>query len=61
MAVTRRMRAMSGTRLATPNPRQGMRVHRWRKRYKPSDTAKRHRLSDRQPKTERVVSYSRRT
>lgn len=33
---------------------------RWIKRYKPSDTSHRHRIPDRQPKTTRVVSYTRR-
>ena len=37
------------------------RARRWTKRYKPTDTSKRHRLGDRQPKTQTVVSYTRRT
>lgn len=37
------------------------RARRWVKRYKPNDTAHRHRISDRQPKTQQVVSYMRRT
>lgn len=37
------------------------RARRWVKRYKPSDTSKRHRLADRQPKSQHVVSYNRRT
>jgi len=36
------------------------RRRRWRKRYKPTDVTHRHRLSDRQPKSVRVVSYTRR-
>jgi hypothetical protein len=36
------------------------RRRRWRKRYKPTDVSHRHRLSDRQPKSVRVVSYNRR-
>lgn len=38
----------------------GQRMRRWRKRYKRTDISKRHRLPDRQPKEERVVSYVRR-
>lgn len=30
------------------------------KRYRPTDVTKRHRLPDRQPKSVRVISYSRR-
>ena len=33
----------------------------WRKRYRPTDHAKRHRLRDDQPKTQRVRAYTRRT
>lgn len=58
MAVTTRSR--SGGRVTPMNPRIGMRQRRWRKMYKPSDVAHRHRLSDTQPKTEEVVSYRRR-
>jgi hypothetical protein len=36
------------------------RRRRWRKRYKPSDVSHRHRLQDRQPKSVRVISYTRR-
>ena len=62
MVVTRRMAAMAGVRPTRPNPRQGMRQRRRRvKRYKPQDTAHRHRLEDDQPKTTRVIAYRRRT
>ena len=37
------------------------RMRRFRKMYRPTDVAHRHRLEDRQPKTQRVVSYVRRT
>lgn len=37
------------------------RARRWIKRYNVRDTAHRHRLKDRQPKRQRVVSYTRRT
>jgi len=33
---------------------------RYRKRYKPSDVARRHRLKDRQPKAQKVRTYFRR-
>lgn len=36
------------------------RRRRWNKRYKPHDTAHRHRLGDRQRKTETVTTYKRR-
>lgn len=36
------------------------RSRRWRKRYKPSDVAHRHRLADRQPKTVEVTTHRRR-
>lgn len=36
------------------------RRRRWRKRYKPEDVSHRHRLADRQPKSVRVISYTRR-
>lgn len=63
MVVTRRQAALAGVR---PVPASNWidrmrRSRRWIKRYKPSDTAKRHRLEDRQPKTQQVVSYTRRT
>lgn len=61
MAVTRRMARMAGRAPVPGNPNIGARRRRWVKRYKPSDTAHRHRLKDRQPKTETVTSYSRRT
>lgn len=47
-------------RLVAPNPRIGMRQP-FRKRYRPNDHAKRHRLPDRRPKTQHVISYNRRT
>lgn len=61
MAVTRSMARRARTAPVAANPRIGMRRRRWIKRYKPSDVAHRHRLKDRQPKTETVTSYSRRT
>lgn len=61
MAITRSMARRAGRAPRAANPRIGMRRHRWVKRYKPSDMAHRHRLKDRQPKTEQVTSYSRRT
>jgi len=33
----------------------------WVKRYRPADWTKRHRIDDDQPKTTRVISYTRRT
>jgi hypothetical protein len=33
---------------------------RWIRRYRPNDHARRHRLPDNQPKTQRVISYTRR-
>lgn len=59
MVATRSM----GHRLVPGNPAidRMRRSRRFVKRYKPTDTAKRHRLSDRQPKTQQVVSYTRRT
>jgi lysyl-tRNA synthetase class I len=54
MAVTRSMAARETAQERMSSAR------RWIKRYKPSDSAKRHRLSDGQPKTSRVVSYTRR-
>jgi len=61
MVVTRRQRALSGTRPTAAQPDIGMRRRRWRKMYRPTDPHKRHRIRDSQPKTQRVVSYSRRT
>ncbi len=37
------------------------RIRRWIKRYKSTDTSHRHRIADRQPKSVRVVSYTRRS
>lgn len=52
----------SGAPLASYNDaiNRMRRSRRWVKRYRPTDVAKRHRLSDRQPKTQHVVSYTRR-
>lgn len=62
MAITRSQRRASGTQPIPGNPRTGMRQQRrWTKRYRPNDVAKRHRIKDGQPKTEQVVSYTRRT
>lgn len=62
MVVTRRQAALSGQR-----PVQRIdaidrirRSRRWVKRYKPQDTAHRHRIEDSQPKTQHVISYTRR-
>lgn len=41
--------------------RRNSAIQTWRKMYRPSDPHKRHRLHDSQPKTQRVVSYTRRT
>lgn len=60
MVVTRSQARRRNIRPTRPNPRTGMRAMRWRKMYRPNDHAKRHRLPDRQPKTEEVVSYRRR-
>lgn len=60
MALTRSMRRRTGAALTAPSARQGMRRRTWVKRYKPSDTAHRHRLSDTQPKEEEVSGYRRR-
>lgn len=62
MAVTRRQAALSGQ---APTPRNDAinrmrRGRRWVKRYRPNDHARRHRISDSQPKTQHVVSYTRR-
>lgn len=43
-----------------PSPRMQA-SRRWIKRYRPADTAHRHRIEDDQPKSERVTSYVRRT
>ena len=58
MAITR----SQGARLMTTvNEIQRLRrFRRFRKRYKPSDTAHRHRLKDRQRKTITVESHTRR-
>lgn len=63
MAITRRMRALSGTQPLPMNRAidRIRRARRWIKRYRPNDHAKRHRLHDTQPKTQHVVSYTRRT
>lgn len=37
------------------------RLENFRKQYRPNDRYHRHRLPDAQPKTQRVVSYTRRT
>lgn len=53
----------SGNRLYERDERIGMRMRRarrWTKNYKPSDIAHRHRIADSQPKSVRVVSYTRR-
>lgn len=41
--------------------RSSARTRAFIKRYRPNDSAKRHRLSDRQPKTQTVSGYTRRT
>lgn len=58
MAVTR-AGARHGQRLFRAEL-PGRRRH-WRKYYRPSDTAHRHRLPDRQPKTVQVDTYIRRS
>ena len=58
--VTTRSQASRGNFRLHDNPRV-VNSRRWRKRYKPTDRNKRHRLPDSQPKTTRVVSYTRRT
>lgn len=60
MAVTRRQSRASGRRPTPGNPRIGMRRHRWVKRYRPRDTSHRHRIKDRQPKSQQVSGYNRR-
>ena len=62
MVATRRQLALAGARpvVGTDAIDRIRRSRRWIKRYKPSDVSKRHRLSDSQPKTEHVVSYTRR-
>lgn len=58
-------RSMARGRRPVPRVRRPVRRapvrRRWIKRYRPSDRSKRHRLADAQPKTQRVVSYTRRT
>ena len=58
MAVTRSQSRL-GAALTRIN-HEIERRRRWRKRYKPTDVSHRHRLSDRQPKSVRVLSYTRR-
>lgn len=41
-------------------PARTQQSRRWIKRYRPRDTAHRHRIDDDQPKTQRVISYVRR-
>lgn len=60
MALTRAMRRRTGAALAQPSARMGMRRRRWVKRYRPGDTAHRHRLPDTQPKDTEVITYRRR-
>ena len=43
-----------------PATRRMQRARRWIKQYRPNDHAKRHRLNDDQPKTQHVISYTRR-
>ena len=58
MVVTR-SQSRSGTALTRMN-REIERRRRWKKKYHPHDTSHRHRLRDRQPKSVRVISYTRR-
>jgi hypothetical protein len=58
MVVTR-SQSRIGAALTRIN-REIDRRRRWRKRYRPTDVSHRHRLIDRQPKSVRVVSYTRR-
>lgn len=60
MVVTRSRARATGQAPVRANPRIGMRRRIWRKMYKPTDIAHRHRLRDGQPKEEEVVSYRRR-
>jgi hypothetical protein len=58
MAITR-SQSRQGAALMRIQREIGRR-QRWRKRYKPTDVAHRHRIRDSQPKSVRVVSYTRR-
>lgn len=61
MVTTRSQHRRAGTQPLAAQPLDRMRnSRRWIKRYKPTDTSHRHRLSDRQPKTQTVTSYTRR-
>lgn len=62
MVQTRSMAAGGGGLQRMVNEIQRLRRgRRWVKRYKPTDHAHRHRLNDRQPKSETVRTYQRRT
>lgn len=58
MVVTRGQQARTGQPLRERELQA--RRRRWRKHYRPTDTAHRHRLPDRQRKTEQVTTYVRR-
>lgn len=58
MAVTRSQTRSGGRSLSERE--LPARRRRWNKRYKDTDVAKRHRLPDRQSKTEVVTTYKRR-
>lgn len=60
MAITRSQTRSGASRLERFNREIGRR-QRYRKRYRPNDTSHRHRIADRQPKQQHVVSYYRRT
>ena len=59
--IEREQSRMRGERLREQWNNRRQQARRWVKRYHPHDYAKRRRLPDGQPKTQRVVSYVRRT
>lgn len=63
MVLTRNNRRQLGfrhTSLSQHALRRMRASRRWPKQYRTTDTAKRHRIRDGQPKSQRVVSYVRR-
>lgn len=58
--VTTRSQYQAWLQERMQNSRRGL-GRQWRKRYKVTDPSHRHRIPDEQPKTTRVVSYTRRT
>jgi len=62
MVTTRsQVRAGRGFTVPMQSMNRMRRARRWTKRYRPGDPGRRHRIKDGQPKTQHVVSYTRRT